>query len=413
MSKTRQDSEGKIPVTVLSGSLGAGKTTLVNHVLTEMQDRDETVAVVVNDMGELNVDAELIEGEGAVSEGDGDLVELSDGCICCQLQNELRHRTAELARSHDFDYLLVESSGVSEPMPVAQGFASEATRQVYDLDTTATVVDAEVFEGILGDADVDAEELGSDAPGATKPIEDILMDQIEFSDVLVLNKCDLLTEDEKDRVEAALGELKPDAEIHRTEFGRVSPDDILGTGRFDFDETGNSAGWIQRLKGGEDETRGHEDGHDHDHEHRHPDEKYGISSFVYRRSRPFHPSRLKEFLDDLPDSVVRAKGFVWLPQSETFSVALNVAANEYRLAVAGKWIAELPEEKREEMLDDNPVLREEWDEEYGDRGAQLVFIGVDIDREAIARELDNCLLTDEEMDSDWDDIESPVETVPF
>ncbi len=413
----------RIPVTVLSGSLGAGKTTLVNHVLSEMQDRDETVAVVVNDMGELNVDAELIEGEGTVSEGDGDLVELSDGCICCQLQNELRHRTAELARSHDFDYLLVESSGVSEPMPVAQVFASEATREVYELDTTATVVDAEVFDGILGDADTDAEELGSDAPGATKPIEDILMDQIEFSDVLVLNKCDLLSEDEGDRVEAALKELKPDAEIHRTEFGRIDPDDILGTDRFDFDETGNSAGWIQRLKGVEDEAGGHADRHGHnhehdhkhddDHEHRHPDEKYGISSFVYRRSRPFHPRRLKEFLDDLPDSVVRAKGFVWLPRSETFSVALNVAANEYRLSVAGKWIAELPEEKREEMLDDNPVLREEWDEEYGDRGAQLVFIGADMDRETIVDSLDDCLLTDEEMGSDWDGIETVFETVPF
>ena len=404
-----------VPVTVVSGSLGAGKTTMVNHVLEQVQETDETVAVVVNDMGELNVDAELIEGP--VSGEDGDLVELSGGCICCQLQDELRQRTAELARNHDFNYLLVESSGVSEPTPVAQNFVSGSSLYPgpYELDTTATVVDADVFDDIIGDFDTDAAELGADAPGATKPIEDILMDQIEFSDVLVLNKCDLLSEEDLDKVEAVLRELKPDAAVHRTEFGRIEPDDVLGTGRFDIGETGNSAGWMQKLKSEEDHDGSHSHEHEdgHDHEHRHPDEKYGISSFVYRRDRPFHPRRIKEFLNDLPDTVVRAKGFVWLPNSEKYSVSLNVAANEYRLTVAGKWIAELPDEKREGMLDDNPVLRENWHHKWGDRGAQLVFIGTDMDDEAVVEKLDDCLLTDEEMDSDWTEMGNPLDTLPF
>ena len=419
---SEDEPDDTVPVTVVSGSLGAGKTTMVNHVLEQVQESDETVAVLVNDMGELNVDAELIEGP--VSEEGGDLVELSGGCICCQLQNELRQRTAELAREYDFEYLLIESSGVSEPMPVAQNFVSEGDRYTgpYELDTTATVVDADIFRDIVGDGRIDGktESIPDEPPGTTKPIEDILMDQIEFSDVLVLNKCDLLSERETERTEAVLGELKPDAEIHRTEFGRVEPDDVLGTERFDLEKTSDSAGWIQKLKS-EDvdnlrESDSHDHGHEedgHDHEHRHPDEKYGISSFVYRRKRPFHPRRLEEFLDDLPESVVRAKGFVWLPHSEKFSVSLNVAANEYRLAVAGKWIAELPEEKREEMLEENRVLRENWHPEWGDRGAQLVFIGAEMDHEAVEKDLDGCLLTDEEMESDWEEMENPVDTLPF
>ena len=422
MSKDERDDT--VPVTVVSGSLGAGKTTLVNHVLTEVQETDETVAVVVNDMGELNVDAELVEGP--VSDEEGDLVELSGGCICCQLQNELRQRTAELAREYDFDYLLIESSGVSEPMPVAQNFVSEGDRYTgsYELDTTATVVDAEVFSGIVGDNGIDgtaeAEAIPDEPPGTTKPIEDILMDQIEFSDVLVLNKCDLLSEEETDRVEAVLGELKPDAKIYRTEFGRLNPGDVLGTGRFDIEKTSDSAGWIQKLKSEDGDSLRESDSHDqehdddsHDHEHRHPDEKYGVSSFVYRRGLPFHPRRLTEFLDDLPKSVVRAKGFVWLPHSEKFSVSLNVATNQYRLTVAGKWIAELPEEKREEMLEENPVLRENWHPEWGDRGAQLVFIGADMDQDAVTDALDDCLLTDQEMESDWEEMENPIDTLPF
>ncbi|MCX2818727.1 GTP-binding protein [Haladaptatus sp. F3-133] len=413
------ETDEPVPVTVVSGSLGAGKTTLVNHVLKEVQDSGETITVLVNDMGKLNVDAELVEGP--VSGEDGDLVELSGGCICCQLQGELRRRTAELAREHDFDYLLVESSGVSEPTPVAQNFVSGSGLYPgpYELDTMATVVDTDIFDGVIGDTGMDAAELGADATGATKPIEDILMDQIEFSDVLILNKCDLLSEEEVDRVEAVLRELKPDAAVHRTEFGIVEPGKILGTGRFDIEETGNSAGWIERLKS-EDSVKihhegddGHEDGHEHGHEHRHPDEKYGVSSFVYRRDRPFHPRRLTDFLEDMPDSVVRAKGFVWLPHSEKFSVSLNVAANEYRLSVAGKWIAELPDEKREEMLNENPVLRENWDPNWGDRGEQLVFIGTEMESEDVVNELDDCLLTDEEMGSDWDDLENPVDILPF
>jgi G3E family GTPase len=404
-----------VPVTVVSGSLGAGKTTMVNHVLKEVQKADEAIAVLVNDMGELNVDAELVEGP--ISEEGGDLVELSGGCICCQLQDELRKRTAELARNHDFDYLLVESSGVSEPMPVAQNFVSGSSLYPgpYELDTTATVVDADVFSGIIGDVDTDAAELGADSPGATKPIEDILMDQIEFSDVLVLNKCDLLSEEELDRVEAVLRELKPNAAVHRTEFGRVEPEYVLGTGRFDIEETGDSAGWIQKLKSEKDHDSSHSHEHEdgHDHEHRHPDEKYGISSFVYRRDRPFHPRRIKDFLNDLPDTVVRAKGFVWLPHSEKYSVSLNVAASEYRLTVAGKWIAELPDEERESMLDNNPVLRENWHPKWGDRGVQLVFIGAGVEEETVVERLDDCLLTDEEMESDWEKMENPVDTLPF
>jgi len=343
MSKERTErdyvpEDDKIPVTILSGSLGAGKTTTLNHVLAELEDDDVDVAVVVNDMGELNVDAELVEGP--VSEDEGDLVELSNGCICCQLQNELAEQTGRLAREYDFDYLVVESSGVSEPAPVAQNFVSDDRTasypaDLYSLDTTVTVVDAGVFLGIVERRDDDAEVLEAAVPETTKPIEDMLMDQIEFSDVLVLNKCDTVTDDEADKLEAVLRELKPDAKVLRSEYGRVEPDELLGTERFDIDGTSNAAGWIQKLKeGGEDEDdhdeeagngreldhdhkhdhsqdgdHGHDHGHEHDHEHDHlhPDEKYGVESFVYRRSRPFHPERFTDFLEDVPEGVIRMK----------------------------------------------------------------------------------------------------------
>ena len=388
-----QMQDNQIPVTVLSGNLGAGKTTLLNHVLRET---DDDIAVLVNDMGEVNVDAEHVAEESDISEDDEEIVELSDGCICCELRGDLLDAVGKLAQKGGFDHLLIESTGVAEPLPVAQtltlGFGVEdidptefyeetgvEPMEFYELDTTVTVVDAHQFwdamnsDGSLMDGDTE------------KPLADLLVEQVEFCDVLVLNKCDLVSDEDIDEIEETVRKLQPRAEVVRTEHGRIDPDEVLGTGLFDFDEASESAGWLRELR----------------EPHASAEEEHGVKSFVFEAERPFRPERFADFLDDLPTGIVRSKGHFWLAGRDEAALALDIAGQSVRIGYGGDWIAALPEEERDEILDENPELRETWDEKYGDRDTRLVVIGVDIDRRGIHDRLEDCVLDDEEMEADW------------
>ncbi|WP_101298071.1 CobW family GTP-binding protein [Halegenticoccus soli] len=447
-----------VPVTVLSGSLGAGKTTLLNHLLANAGELD--VAVLVNDMGEINVDAELVAEGSDLSVDDG-ITELSNGCICCELRDDLETAVVDLARERDFDHLVVESSGISEPDPVARLFTTGSrAAALYEVDSLVTVVDARLFYDTFGargaakrrvEADLagrgaaSGEAAGGDAAGGgtdalgggegtdetgesdqTRPLSDLLVEQVEFSNLVLLNKCDLVSADELEAVEELVRTLRPDAEIVRTTFSEVDPDRLLGRGLYDPATAAEAAGWKRALAEIEEEgesrdsDRGrdsddddhnhdhdHHHGHDHDdrhgHDHKHPEEVYGVSSFVYRRRRPFHPRRLEAFLADLPESVIRAKGICWVAGSEQ-QQSFSQAGPSVRVRAAGPWIAALSELDQQLYRSNRRNL--EWDDEWGDRRTELVFIGRDVDEEALVAALDDCLLTDEEMDAGWDDFES-------
>ena len=383
-----------IPVTVLSGNLGAGKTTVLNHLLNEQRAAD--IAVLVNDMGEVNVDADRVAEHSDISEDDEELVELSNGCICCELRGDLLDALAKLAQARDFDYLVIESTGVAEPLPVAQTltmgfdqadldpteFYEETGIEVmdyYDLDTTVTVVDAHQFWTTF-----DSEESLMDGD-TEKDLGNLLVEQIEFCDVLLLNKCDLVDEDTLDEIEAMIETLQPRAKIIRTEHGRVDPDEIIDTGRFDFEATSQSAGWMQELE----------------EPHESAEEEHGVTSFVFESRRPFHPERFADVLSDFPTNVVRSKGHFWLAGREEMGLGLNVAGQSIRIEPAGQWIASLPEDERQEYFEAYPELEENWHPKYGDRSSRFVLIGTDMDHKTVRELLTDALLTDAEMDADW------------
>ena len=387
-------SDHSIPVTVLSGTLGAGKTTLLNHVLGESDDRD--LAVLVNDMGEVNVDAELVAESSDISEDEEELVELSNGCICCELRGDLLDAVGALTQEREFDALVVESTGVAEPLPVAQTLTMGFDQSDLDptefyeetgieplehchLDTTVTVVDAHQFDRAM-----ESEEILDD-DGTEKPLGNLLIEQVEFCDVLLLNKCDLVDEATLESIEETLEVLQPRAEIVRTEHGRIDPDRIIDTGLFDFEEASQSAGWIQELQS----------------EHESAEEEHGVTSFVFEARKPFHPERLAEYIDQFPENVVRSKGHFWLAGREELALGINVAGQSIRVGPGGRWIATLPEEERQAQFEAYPQLEEQWDDQYGDRGTRLVLIGTEMDHDAVRGDLEACLLTDEEMDEDW------------
>jgi G3E family GTPase len=388
-------SSERIPVTVLSGSLGAGKTTVLNHVLTA--DHGLDVAVVVNDMGEVNVDAEHVTQQSDLG-GEEEIIEMSNGCICCRLRGDMLDEVGRLADRREFDYLLVESSGISEPIPVAQTFAmgfEEAEfdpTDTYELDTMVTVANAHSFWESFDSGEALAAEISTGESGRVP--ETVLLDQIEFCDVLVLNKCDLVPDDALDEIEAVLERLQPRAKIIRTEFGAIDPDEILGTERFDFQDASNSAGWKHELQ------------HDHHHD---PQEEHGVTSFVYERDRPFHPERIAELLSELPDELIRAKGFFWSAGREDVAMGVDKAGTSVRAGPSGQWLATLPEAEREQYFAARPGLEEDWDEEWGDRMTRLVFIGREFDEDALIERLDDCVLTDAEMDDDWSAYDDPFE----
>jgi G3E family GTPase len=368
MSDTQQRTQ--IPVTLVSGYLGSGKTTLLNHVLNDPQGNE--VAVIVNDMGEVNIDAELIADR---SEKEG-VVDLSNGCICCRLQSDLLTEAKRLAEKRSFDYLLVEASGISEPIPVAQVFTigSDASdvdpTDYYRLDTAVSVVDA---YGFWKEFDVDA-GLPDRMRTPDRPLADVLVDSIEFCDVLLLNKCDMVPDEEIDRIEAIIRELQPRADIVRTEYSAVDPSRVLGTGQFDFEEARTWVGWKRHLADDHGHTHDDANGSDHSgHGYVPTAERHGISSTVYRQHEPFHPERLRAWLDDWDGHIVRAKGFFVIAGRPETVMGLSQAGPSVQAGPIGVW------------GDDDPETR-------------LVFIGTDIDRDALTSELDACVATADELE---------------
>lgn len=383
----------KTPITLLCGYLGAGKTTLLNHVLNNQ--KGYKVAVIVNDIGEVNVDERLI-AKGANITDTSSIVPLTNGCICCTLKTQLAQDIEELIASGKYDYILIEASGVCEPMPIAQELE---TIQNGKLDNVVGVVDAKrlVDEFASGDAllkDKDEED-----------IESLLVQQIEFCSTLVINKKDLVSEEQFRKVRAVINAIHPDVRILETDHGKVDVSEMLATGSFDFAEVYASAGWCKALEEGEadddhdDEDEDHDehdhDGHEHHHhEHRHEGEEedeYGIGTMIYHRRAPFDRNKLDFYIRKWPRNIIRCKGIIWFDDDRDMALLFETSGQQVQLQATGKWIASAPDADRKRLLDENPAIEADWDDLYGDRMIKLCVIGQDLDKKKIEAELDACL----------------------
>ena len=383
-----------VPITILTGYLGAGKTTLMNHILTNQEGYK--VAVIVNDIGEVNIDAKLIQTGGFIQEEDKrNVVPLSNGCICCTLKEDLMKQIVDILKTRKFDYILIEASGICEPLPIAQTITmlSSSMEQyglppICRLDNVVTVVDALRLATEFGCGEnlvkEDIEE---------EDIENLLIQQIEFCNVIVLNKVDEVTSEQLAQVKKVIKALQPTAKIIETNYAKVDVGEVINTNNFNFEKISSSAGWIKELEKDE-EYEEHEHHHGHHHHHHHDEgeaEEYGISTFVYTSRKPLNEQKFEEFVNDrFPKTVIRCKGLVWFANDYDMSYLFEQAGRQMQLSQTGYWISSAPENELKQMIEQEPDILKDWDEEVGDRMVKLVFIGKDMDKEAIIKEMENC-----------------------
>jgi G3E family GTPase len=384
-----QTTQRKLPVTVLSGFLGAGKTTILNHILNNREGLK--VAVIVNDMSEVNIDARLVaEGGAELSRKEEKLVEMSNGCICCTLRDDLLEEVRRLAYEGRFDYLLIESTGVSEPMPVAETFffrneAGFSLEDISQLDTMVTVVDAANFERDFGSPETlkdRGEEVGDEDE---RTIVDLLVDQVDFADVILLNKIDAVDEATKAQIITGIRALNSRAELVECSFGKIAPSAILNTGRFDIQSAEQMPDWLKLIE----------------NEPVPETEEYGISHFVYRARRPFHPQRFKAWIEQDWPGVIRSKGFFWLATRMAYVGLWSRAGGQFDIQVAGEWFAAVPREYWPQDEDEIIKVLSNWKKPYGDRRQEIVLIGhvEKMDEAYLHGCFDACLVTEEEMDA--------------